>query len=481
MNELTSGPLRWLLLLAVLTSPAHPSPGRAAEVPPAGPTALVNVNLIPMTGEKILPHQTVLTDQGRIVGLGPAEGAKVPEGARVIEGQGGFLMPGLADMHVHLRDDWPVPQLNLYLAHGVTTVRDLDGRPDMLRWREEIRAGKRAGPHIYASCPTIRGFEDRPSELVGRRVPGGYDCLKLYSFFSRPGFERTMARAKKEGWYTVGHLPIAPGLEGAIAAGMDEIAHLEELSWEFFDFDRQAEREPLEWYRYLVTLAAGLRENHPDPDSDYVRRRLARVVDRVKAAGLRVCTTLAVNETVSLKLTRPRSFLDREESRYLPAGFKRAFRAGQDKHQLIFADHYDLAPVIVTWLKMLAGRLHRAGVDLVLGTDAGPGGLGIVPGFSLLDELELMVDSNLSPYEAIAAATRRASETAAAMTGADQFGTVEVGKRADLILLPANPLDDLAHLRQRLGVMAAGRWYERSELERMIALPPSAGRADDIR
>ena len=93
---------------------------------------------------------------------------RIPQNAKVIDGQGAYLMPGLADMHVHLRNDWPLSQLDMYLANGVTTVRDLDGRDFMLQWRDEIKAGQRSGPTIYVSAPTIRGYEKNPAELVSQ-------------------------------------------------------------------------------------------------------------------------------------------------------------------------------------------------------------------------------------------------------------------------------------------------------------------------
>ena len=110
-------------------------------------TAFTKVSLVPMTEEKIVENQTVLVKGDRIFKIGPSNEIKIPPNARVIDGQGAYLMPGLADMHVHLKGDWPISQLDLYLANGVTTVRDLDGRDFMLQWRDEIKAGKRSGPN----------------------------------------------------------------------------------------------------------------------------------------------------------------------------------------------------------------------------------------------------------------------------------------------------------------------------------------------
>ena len=184
-------------------------------------TVFKNVNLVPMKEEKILENQTVLIKGNRIFKIGHASKLRLPKHAMVIDGTGAYLMPGLADMHVHLKGDWPLPQLDQYLANGVTTVRDLDGRDFMLKWRAEIEQGKRTGPTIYASCPIIFGYEKNAPELIANRK-AGYDCVKLYSYFARDDFQKAMQTAKKSNFYTVGHIPFAVGLDGIIAAGMNE-------------------------------------------------------------------------------------------------------------------------------------------------------------------------------------------------------------------------------------------------------------------
>ena len=120
-------------------------------------TAFKNVKLVPMTEEKIVENQTVLVKGDRIFKIGSADKIKIPKNANVINGAGAYLMPGLADMHVHLKGDWPLHQLDLYLANGITTLRDLDGRDFMLQWRDEIKADKRSGPTMYVAAQTIRG------------------------------------------------------------------------------------------------------------------------------------------------------------------------------------------------------------------------------------------------------------------------------------------------------------------------------------
>jgi hypothetical protein len=424
-----------------------------------------------MTEEKVFENQTVLVKGERIFKVGPERKIEVPKSAKVIDGKGAYLMPGLADMHVHLKGNWPLHQLDLYIANGVTTIRDLDGRDFMLQWRDEIKAGKRSGPTIYVAAQTIRGYENNAPELVEKRKPG-YDCIKLYSYFSKKDFQKAVQIAQKNKLYTVGHIPFAVGLDGIISAGMDEIAHVEELSFELIDFDRTLNLSPEAWLPYVIKnaiqqirISAGFDINEIDENQ---KKRISIIINKLKAANIPVCSTLDVDKVIVEKLFEPEAFLARPQSAYLPQMYKQAFREGKEKHQIQFKGIKELAPFKYDLDKALLGALHRAGVPIVLGTDAGSGTMGIVPGFSLHDELRILTESGMTPYEAIASGTVNASKVVAAMTGKDDFGTIEVGKRADLILMNHNPLEDVAHIRDNRGVMAAGDWFEKSDLQNMI-------------
>jgi hypothetical protein len=228
--------------------------------------AFTNVNLVPMTSEIIVKDQTVLVAGSKIVAIGDSDDVQVPMGARVIDGEDAYLMPGLADMHMHTRADWkdrelwPMHPLYLYLANGVTTIRDFTpyGSPltFALQWREEIRDGNRIGPTIYASGKLLDAspLED-PEGIVRRNHELGFDFLKLYSYLSKEDFHQAMSNAKALDMYTVGHIPYAVGLEGVLAEGMDEIAHVEELLFELIDFDRERQLSPEEWMVYLAESA----------------------------------------------------------------------------------------------------------------------------------------------------------------------------------------------------------------------------------
>jgi hypothetical protein len=436
-----------------------------------------------MTGEKIVEDQTVLIEGETIVAMGDSDALRIPDGARTIDGQGAYLMPGLADMHMHTRQDWedravwPVHPLHLYLANGVTTIRDFapQGSPltYALQWRDEIRAGTRHGPTIYASGELLYASPlGDPRGIVRKNHDLGFDFLKLYSYLSPADYHEAMAAAKELDMYTSGHIPYAVGLEGVLAEGMDEIAHVEELLFEFIHFDRTRDLTPEEWLSYLVETAVLQWDLSSDTDlADFEaknRTTLVRITQQLRSADVPVCTTLVIDDVIQWKLFHPEAFLGRPENQYLPSAYLERFQDGQEKHQVQFRGMEDLAAFKYTVDRWLLAGLREARILLLLGTDSGTGGMGIVPGYSIHDELRILVENGFSPYEAIATGTVNAAVVVERMTGDGNFGTIEEGKRADLILVRDNPLEDITTIKEPLGVMAAGRWYARETLTGMI-------------
>jgi imidazolonepropionase-like amidohydrolase len=444
-------------------------------------TAFINVTLVPMTTEKVIENQTVLVKGTRIIAIGPSNSVGIPEDAIIINGAGAYVMPGLADMHMHTRDNWftnawPIPPTHLYLANGVTTIRCFgpgERSPRyILRWRNEIKQGKRIGPTIYTCGPILYGPVDDPQRIVREQKAQGFDFMKPYSFLSKEEFHEAISTAKHIGMYTAGHIPFAVGLDGVLSEGMDEIAHIEELDFEFLDFDRTKELGRREWFRYILGTAVQLFGSSADLDIEDLENRLGKktsaTIDKLKAANIPVCTTLVVGEVIVKKLHETEAFLARPENEYLPNWYMDAFHQGKEKHQVQFRGAKDFAIVKYTLEKMLLTKLKQAGIPLLLSTDAGTGGMGIVPGFSIHDELRILTENGFTPYEAIASGTVKASKVVEAMTGKDDFGTLEVGKRADILVVNGNPLEDVTNIKDLRGVMAAGRWYDKAELQKMI-------------
>jgi imidazolonepropionase-like amidohydrolase len=444
-------------------------------------TAFINVNLVPMTHEKVVEHQTVLVKGTRIIAIGLSNAVDIPEDAIIINGAGAYLMPGLADMHMHTRDDWfsnawPVFPPNLYLANGVTTIRSFgpgERSPKyILQWRDEIKRGTRMGPTIYTCGPTLYGPVEDPQRIVREQKAQGFDFIKLYSFLSKEEFHEAISAAKQMGMYTAGHIPFAVGLDGVLSEGMDEIAHIEELDFEFLEFDRTKQLGRREWFRYILGIAVQLFGSSADFDIEDLEQRFAqdisKTIDKLKSANIPICTTLVVGEVIVKKLHETEAFLARPENEYLPQWYMDAFNQGKEKHQVQFRGAEDFAIVKYTLEKKLLTKLKQAGIPLLLSTDAGTGGMGIVPGFSIHDELRILIENGFTPYEAIASGTVNASKVVEAMTGKGDFGTIEVGKSADIIVLNENPLEDVANIKDLRGVMAAGRWYDKADLQKMI-------------
>jgi len=446
-------------------------------------TAFRNVNLVPMTDERIFKNQTVLVKEKRIIEIGSSNEVVIPENSKLIDGSGAYLMPGLSDMHMHTRDDWlssawPVSPFDLYLANGVTTIRcfgPIGESPNyILIWRDAINKGKITGPTVITCGSILYGPVEDPQRFVRDQKDGGFDFLKIYSFVSKDEFHKAMRTAKQLGIYTAGHIPFSVGLDGVLSEGMNEIAHIEELDFEFLDFDRTQKLGRVEWFRYILHTATQQHKMLLGTDIGDLEERhgknISATVDKLRIANVPVCTTLTVGEGIVKKLHKTDAFLARPENKYLRKGYLDAFRKGKEKHQLIFKGYEDFALFKYNLEVLLLKELKKAGVRLLLSTDAGTGGMGIVPGFSIHDELRILLENGFSPYEAIAAGTVNASKVVQKITGADDFGTIEVGKRADLLLIEANPLDNVDNIKKLRGVMAAGRWYSKATLQKRITL-----------
>ena len=449
----------------------------ASRLPaPLQTAAFVNVNLVPMTDERVVRDQTVLVEEGRITAIGPSDKTEIPSGAVIIDGRGAYLVPGLADMHMHtgtgwLDGTWPVSPFALYLANGVTTIRNLGaGGPSFkqpLIWRDQIARGELAGPRMFVGSLLGREPVKDVRSFVEWSAAERFDFIKPYSFLTRLQFERTMRAAESVGMRTVGHIPFAVGLDGVLSGSMDEIAHIEELDFELLDFDRTQRLHPREWFKFLTELGARHTAPFETADGLDLQRynllnpgRISGIIDRLRAMEVPITTTLVVGETIVKKLLHKDAYLAQPENRYLPAAYWAGFNDGRER----FArSKFDLET-------MFLRELHKAGIPIVLGTDAGTGAMGIVPGFSIHDELRILTENGFTPYEALVTATRTASKVASGITGAEEFGTIELGKRADLLLVHGDPLADVANLRDPVGVMAAGRWYPRVRLRAMIGV-----------
>jgi hypothetical protein len=439
-----------------------------------------NVNLVPMTDDRILQNQTVIVQGDKIVGVGPSATIELPENAEVIAGNGRYLMPGLADMHIHTYDNWntwPTSPLKLYLANGVTTIRcfgpEGGDQKHALRWRNKISKGKLMGPTIYACGPILYGPVADPRKRVLEQAEAGFDFIKLYSYLSKEDFYLAVTTAKQAGMHTAGHIPMQIGLDETLSYGMGEIAHIEELAWELFYYDKTKNIKGRKWLAYVVKMAyrqykqlyQGL---EPEELNEKIGESLSAIAASVKAADVPVCTTLYLDEVILEKLFKPDEFILKPENKFLPEHYHTIFKQGREKHQVQFKGGEDFAEFKHNLDLLILSYLKNSDVFLVLGTDSGTGGMGIAPGFSIHEELRILVENGYTPYEAIKTGTVNAGLVVKKMNADGNFGTIEVGNRADLILVENNPLEDVANVRSITGVMAAGLWYDKATLDNFI-------------
>ena len=465
--------LRRLALLAAAASllpsaSGSAQPSRGALRP--GAFAITNVSIVAMTGAAVMADATVLVRDGRIERIGSAATVPVPRGIRRVDGRGKFLIPGLADMHTHLfADEEETPdaaapdELGVMLANGVTTIRLMIGTPQHLQLRRDIAAGRIAGPQLWVASPQITGRKDvnsrtvtTPDEAraaVAEMANAGYDFVKLTIAIPPDVYDAVVAEAARQGIRIVGHVDPRVGVARALAAGQ-HIEHLDNYMESVL-----ADTAPGRTSVSDTNLFRLENWNSLDAVDD------AKVVAIAKAtAAARVWTTptltlfkvaFGVGQSDEQMRARPEWRLQPPQHRDLYLGAHRKFWANPPTEAR--RRRY------VEVRNRLVKEIAAAGGRILVGSDTPEWFLGY--GFTVHREMENLVAAGLSPYEALAAATRSPAEFLHALS---EWGTIETGKRADLVLLDANPLEDIRNTTRIAAIAVGGRWFERPELQRMI-------------
>lgn len=463
-------------LVACLACGGTPSPeaeARATTVPPdSSALAIVDVTVIPMDGGPTLHDATVVIRDGRIVEVGLLDEVEPPPGARTIDGKDRFLIPGLVDAHVHLRSD---RELLSYLRHGVTTIWNLSGTtsdaPDILETRRAIAEGTLLGPTIYTTGPVLDGDPpifgavstvvtdpSRADSVVARQRRRGFDFLKIYNNLSPAVAEAAITAAHSRGAPVFGHIPRRPdratALQRVLDAGLDVIAHAEEV---FFTYAYPGVEQMLD------------AEKIPYRDTT----RIPEVVSFIRDAGAAVIPNLSFVAVTRRQLDdvealreNPAKLLEHPEARHLsPATRDMWTRSNVTRRSnLERFDRREQAKF--AYVRQLTRELAAAGVPLFAGTDATLPGL--LPGPSLHLELRELVEAGLTPREALRAATLAPGAFVSRhVPGAPPAGVIEPGARADLVLLTADPLADIANTERITGIVVRGRWFSRRELDEL--------------
>lgn len=437
-------PYRALVAALFAASLFAPLPSPAGAQESSAVTVVRDVSLVTLDSEATLDDHAVIVEGDSIVWVGPDADASIPDGAVVVEGGGRFLLPGLADLHLHMGTaDSP-----LFLANGITTVREMNGAPAHLALRDSIARGLRIGPRLFVTSPLLAGAEQPwrhvlvPDAQTAYREAhaakdAGYDAIKAYDGLSAEAYAALAEASETLDLPLVGHVPREVGLDGVLRAGQRSLEHVEQIAY--------------------ATVG-----HAPDPAA------IPEIASQIAGSGGWVVPTLAAQRI----LTRARTpaydaGFEAPEIRYVDPGLLEWWKSLRSPDGAAEPSPDDprrrRAEAFYAFQRDLVRALHEAGVPLLVGTDT-PNPL-LVPGFSIHLELAALIDAGIPALDVLRMATR----DAARFLGEDgEWGVIAPGAAADLILLDANPLERIETLKAPVGVMTLGTWLDRGDLDRML-------------
>lgn len=416
--------------------------------------AIKNVNVITMTSpNKIINNATVIIKDNKISSINEP----IPNEATIIDGKGKWLIPGLIDMHVHNLADinfsfgYPTKAATiftdtqdfmlLYIANGITTAFELSARVEHFAQRNEISKGKVIGPRIALAIlidggNTSGNIANTPSD--GRQTvriakAQGYEFIKVYSGLNIETYKAIIDEANKQGMKVVGHIPNAfkGKIEEAFVPHFDLVAHAEEYA-------KQTDSFTVQDAKRFAKLA---KENGTWLTPTLIT--MEKILEQARSLE-------GIRNLPSLKYVHPLI-----QSKWLTSN---NYNTGTNPERIAYFEK------LIGFHMILVKAFKEAGVPIVAGTDAG--NPGVVWGFSLHDELELLVKAGLTNEEALTSATRLPANW---LGIEDKIGTVEVGKCADLILLDANPLEKIQNTRKIFGVFVNGQWIDKEKINAMLS------------
>jgi imidazolonepropionase-like amidohydrolase len=440
----------------------------ARPVAAAPPLAITHVTVIDCTDAPPHADMTVVIDSGRIVSI--ARDASIPAGSRRVDGRGKYLIPGLWDMHVHWYDR---ESLSLFLANGVTGIRLMFGSPDHVAWRKSIEDSSAVGPHLVLAGPIVDGphpvwpgsliasDDSTGRAAVAKTIADGYDFVKVYSLLPRDAYFAIADEARKRGVVFCGHVPNSVSAREASDAGQKSIEHLTgvllvcsslEDSLRASMGPSPASRGPAARARNECLLAT------------YDPSKAAALFTRFRANGTWQCPTLTVNRAYATLDSLGHAPDDR--LRYMTREIRDFWNPDSNRFVAAnTAEDWRLARRVFAQQVSIVRAMHTAHVPVIAGTDVlNP---YCYPGFSLHDELALLVGAGLSPLEALQCATRNPARYLGTEA---RRGTVTRGAEADLVLLDANPLADIHNTTHIRAVVLRGQLFARGDLDSMLAV-----------
>ncbi len=464
--------------VALCDSTAAPATANDSSAEPikTANVMITGATIIDVRTGKRIKDSVVVIEGERIIEVGSLGKVRIPNGAQVIDAKGKFLIPGLWDMHVHtFNEDF----IKMYVANGITGVRDMFGLLARInKWRAEIKAGNMLGPRIVAAGPIVDGpkpvwpgslavkDETEGRQAVTKVKQAGSDFVKVYSLLPRDAFFAIADEAKKQGIPFAGHVPESVSAADASDAGQKSIEHLTGV---LMACSRDEETLRMELLRAIANA---------DPSTSSRARRVPinikaiQSYDQEKAASLFArFTRNGTWQSTTLTVLRSTAYLDDPSFtsdprvRYVAPAMKD--RWGNSKNDFRFktysaADWANAKKIFAKYLEV-TGTMRRAGVEFLAGSDT-PNPY-CFPGFSLHDELALMVKAGLTPLEALQAATINPAKFLGLI---DSLGTVEQGKYADLVLLEADPLKEIGNTQKIAAVVLNGKFVPRETLQEML-------------
>ena len=437
--------LSLLATVAVLSQPV------AAQDPAV---AITNVTIIPMDTERSMANQTVIVKGQRIAEMGPASSIKTPAGARVIDGRGKFLLPGMAEMHGHIPPGEGATDANIskvlayYALNGVTFVRGMLGDPKHLPWRERANKGEVLSPTILTTGPSLNGQSIPTVEAAIKAVTdqknAGYDLMKIHPGIKRDVYDSMAATARRLGIRFAGHVPLAVGINDALAQGQWTIDHVD---------------------GYIEGLAPAGAESQFfgfNLTNQVDMSRLPALVAATKKAGAWIVPTQSLFESM-LGTKSADELAGMPEMKYWPAATVAQWKKNTTETRQGLGVTLETSLKYNELRRTIMQALYKGGVPFLLGSDAPQ--FWNVPGFSLLREMEAMAKAGFTPYQILESGSRNVAKY---VNQEKEFGTVAAGKRADLVLLNANPLTNVSNWGNKAGVMVRGKYYDSAEIEQRL-------------
>lgn len=439
-------------------------------VPAQADLVIVNVNIVDVANGKILPKQMVVVKGKRIIYAGKAK--KLPQANQIVLGEGKYLMPGLWDNHVHFGGDTLIDEneqlLPLYLAMGVTAVRDCAGDISLsvLQWRREIQEGKRIGPRIFTSGPKLEGKQSiwpgdleiaNPTELsqaLDSLQKLKVDFVKITDNTLEPQlFLQSIREARKRGWKVTGHIPVALTIQEVASAGLSAIEHL-----------TYATRAASSREQEITAQRAAGKLNAREANEQF----LASFDTSVALSNFRKLATNGTGIVPTMIGSYATAYLDQNDHKndyflsYLGPALKRTYQWRIDRARRDDSAAVDLRHRVFETAASLLPYLHKAGVTIIAGTDAGYLNSFDYPGLGLHQELELMVRYGLSPQEALKASVINGPVF---LGLSKDYGAAAKGKMADLLLLDSNPLQNIKATQQITAVVHQGQYWGKERIQ----------------